>query len=231
MTTWKTAAAFALTLLAAGCFRASSECGVQPDGCGYVLHCGDCLVAVDAAVPDAAFVPWSPPGDGSCLALGEPCTAHEACCSRVCRPKSWGGGPVCIGPDECVGNGSICANSFQCCSGLCGQGCYDPGAGCRKQGATCSAADPTRSCCQGLVCQGETTHAPGSCEEPTCAKLGAPCGTDSWPPSPACCSYLTCYKGTCISCAGTEPACVSDSDCCGDRVCSRSSAGPIGHCQ
>ncbi|MGH2532677.1 MAG: hypothetical protein ACRDJW_10280 [Thermomicrobiales bacterium] len=138
--------------------------------------------------------------------FGDPCTADDECCSRVCE------GGVCR---SCREEGGSCAAGELCCRGNCG-----------PEG-TCSCTPPTGACSSSFDCCFGADCIAGLCCLPTAIERPGDPGV-----CPECCSGVCDGEGCrCIPDGGACDAvtgafcCSGSSDCVGGRCCSRHGGG------
>lgn len=153
--------------------------------------------------------------DATCTSAGGQCDVGSGqCCSKACVLDPVGTQRYCGNSDEkdgCLASDNACSQDGDCCTNYCqNKVCVPPTADrptCTPSGESCTATDPSQSCCGTATCQG------GICAAPvTCAGVGTSCDASSSNPASKCCSLSTCMRGTCISSA----TCSTRGDGCGD---------------
>jgi hypothetical protein len=169
----------------------------------------------------------------------------------VVTPDDLAGTMVIGGDGGCIASGSNCANSAECCSGVCSANNICVLGMCGGDGATCKL--PTDCCkgnCTGGICSTtpcvadnaactaggtpccSTQCVSGACQplNPTCKTAGNPCPNGNGD----CCSKI-CTSGICsppsqISyCTQIGDICYHDNECC-TAVCKGATATTAGTC-
>jgi len=199
------------------------QCGVVSNGCGTILHCGDCDTTKCLTC-----------SSGQCVSS---CTGTQICakgqCIASCTPNCKG--RFC-GPDGCGGScgtctGGYCSSSGNCCGANminCDPGCtrtsYTDANGCTQYGCSCPTPPPVcktsgsctsnGECCSGYYCNGMTSMCESSTLCDPCVRNGYKCGEwistcgGAHPVSCGTCDTtkcLTCSSGKCVSsCTGTQ---------------------------
>ncbi len=192
------------------CAAQNTTCGDIGDGCGGLLHCGDCADGQTCG------------GGGVSGQCGAPACVPKSCSDQGINCGSAGDGcgksldcGTCSGNDTCGGGGV---------SGQCGHGtacvaksCQDQNINCGAAGDGCGNQLDCGTCPAGQSCGGGgTSSVCGApvCVPKTCAQLGSTCG----PTADGCGSIIQC--GTCNlpqSCGGagnanqcgTSPTCTN----------------------
>src|SRR4030095_14392040 len=128
-----------------------------------------CAKGADCCVPSSAGVyrcrggAYDPNNPTACKADGQGAQVPAECCSKVCAPKSGGGGFVCSG---CISNGGACTRDADCCGFSCINGIC----------ATAVTPTPDGGMGDGGIEDAGTGPADGGVTPvPECLPLGATC--------------------------------------------------------
>jgi hypothetical protein len=200
------------TCVAKTCTDLGATCGIQGDGCGGSLNCGNCAAPMYCGGAGANHCGLGAADGGStcvprtCAQAGAMCgTQSDGCggtlnCGSCTLPAFCGG----AGPNQCgqggTDGGSLCVP--RTCADL-GVQCGDQGDGCGGQ-LDCGGCTPPTYCGGGGANRCGQGGADGgtACVPRTCAQLGATCGTQG----DGCGATLNC--GSCTSpqfCGGAGP--------------------------
>jgi hypothetical protein len=181
------------------CQEQGKNCGSISDGCGGILHCGNCPAnqVCGAGVPPVANVCGTPCVGMTCAELGYDCgPVGDGCgnmmdCGTCTAPEICGGGNPGM-PNVC-GQGAVCMNPMTC---------QDQGIQCGPAGDGCGNMLDCGSCTLPETCGGGgVAGVCGShCVPKTCADLNFNCG----PAADGCGGLVMC--GSCTApetCGGT----------------------------